>query len=273
MPELPEVETIRLGIKPHLCGAEIDSVTIRSRKLRWPIPDDFEQRVMHQTIQTISRRGKYLCIHLQKDTILIHLGMSGRLSLLMETHPPIQRHDHVDIHFTNGQTLRYTDPRRFGAILLTPKATPHALLANLGVEPLSEDFTIHYILEQAKARKMAIKPFLMNNKVMVGIGNIYATEALFLAKIHPAMPANALTQAQAKQLVAAVKQVLIDAIAQGGTTLKDFLDSKGKPGYFVQQLKAYGRGGQSCVICGTSLQSCVLGQRTTVFCPNCQKIH
>lgn len=269
MPELPEVETTRLGIAPHLCGSKINAVVVRNRKLRWPIPENFEQQLLHQTVQNITRRGKYLCVHLNHIMMLIHLGMSGRLSLCTDSRT-YERHDHVDIVFTNGQTLRYTDPRRFGCILLSQN-NQHPLLDNLGLEPLSEAFTADYLLKQAQSRKMAIKPFLMNNKIVVGIGNIYATEALFLAKIHPAMPAHRLTFKQASVLVDIIKQVLTDAIAKGGTTLKDFLNSSGKPGYFAQQLKVYGRANQPCIACGTRLKSCVLGQRTTVFCPVCQR--
>ncbi len=271
MPELPEVETTRLGIAPHLCGAVINSVIVRNRKLRWPIPEGFEQQITHQTVQHITRRGKYLCIHLNTIMILIHLGMSGRLSLFTDSRVN-ERHDHVDIIFSNGQTLRYTDPRRFGCILLS-QSNQHTLLDNLGIEPLSESFTADYLLKQAQSRKMAIKPFLMNDKIVVGVGNIYATEALFLAKIHPAMPANTLTLTRAHLLVDIIKQVLTNAIAKGGTTLKDFLNSSGKPGYFAQQLKVYGRANQPCVVCGVDLKSCVLGQRTTVFCPVCQDMN
>lgn len=270
MPELPEVETTRLGIKPYLCGIKIDAVIVRNRKLRWPIPESFEQQVTHQIVQNITRRGKYLCVHFNKIMMLIHLGMSGRLSLFTDSRA-YERHDHVDIIFANGQTLRYTDPRRFGSILLSQN-NQHPLLDNLGVEPLSQAFTADYLLKQAKSRKIAIKPFLMNNQVVVGIGNIYATEALFLAKIHPAMSASALTLKHATILVDIIKQVLTEAIAKGGTTLKDFLNSTGKPGYFAQQLKAYGRANQPCPICGVNLESCILGQRSTVFCPICQNV-
>ncbi len=270
MPELPEVETTRLGIMPHLCGVKINSAIIRTDKLRWPIPNDFTTQVAHQTIQDISRRAKYLCIHLEKNMILIHLGMSGRLSLLTEKKAP-ERHDHVDIILDNGKILRYTDPRRFGTILLS-KDDQHPLLLNLGVEPLHNIFTADYLFNKSKSCKIAIKPFLMNHKIVVGIGNIYATEALFLAKIHPSRPAYTLTPLEADVLVETIKTVLKKAIEQGGTTLKDFLNSAGKPGYFVQQLKAYGRAGQPCLNCETSLQSCILGQRSTVFCPTCQQI-
>lgn len=269
MPELPEVETTLRGIEPYIKGVSIHHVSVRSRKLRWPIPENFEELITHQTVQHLSRRGKYLCLHLDNNIILIHLGMSGRLSILSED-KPVQRHDHVDIGFANQYIVRYTDPRRFGAILLASPDQTHPLLEHLGVEPLSLEFTSDYLLHQAKHRTMAIKPFLMNNKIVVGIGNIYATEALFLAKIHPSMPTKFLTRKQAERLIPIIQEVLSKAISQGGTTLKDFLNSEGKPGYFAQQLMAYGRSGLPCVLCKTVLQSCVLGQRTTVFCPQCQ---
>jgi len=269
MPELPEVETILRGLTPHIQGATIDKAIVRTRQLRWPIPE-LNAHIEQQTILNVSRRGKYLLVRLKTGTILFHLGMSGRLCLLNEFKPP-QRHDHVDIIFTNKQILRYTDPRRFGAILWTPDCPmQHPLLKNLGVEPLMEDFTCSYLLQRAAHRRKAIKPFIMDHKIVVGIGNIYAAESLFLAGIHPAMPVGLLTESQARRLIDVIKQVLARAITQGGTTLKDFVNSEGRPGYFAQQLLVYGRGGLPCVTCGDTLQACVLGQRSTVFCARCQ---
>jgi formamidopyrimidine-DNA glycosylase len=218
----------------------------------------------------MSRRGKYLLVGLHTGTILFHLGMSGRLCLLTEFRPP-QRHDHVDIVFTNKQVVRYTDPRRFGAILWTPDCPlQHPLLKNLGIEPLTDGFTCDYLLQRAANRSKAIKPFIMDSTIVVGIGNIYAAESLFLAGIHPAMPAGLLTKIQAQRLIDVIKQVLALAISKGGTTLKDFVTSEGRPGYFAQQLLVYGRAGLPCVTCGELLQSCMLGQRSTVFCAHCQ---
>ena len=272
MPELPEVETIVQGLKPHLQDATIKQVTIRTPQLRWPIPA-LNGLLKHQTIRQITRRGKYLLFELPQGTLLIHLGMSGRLCLLPHETPP-QRHDHVDLLLTDGRVVRYTDPRRFGAILWT-NACPlqHPLLKDLGVEPLTEAFTEAYLLQQTAKRRRAIKPLIMDSKIVVGIGNIYAAESLFLAGIHPAMPAGLLTKTQAARLVPAIKQILERAIAQGGTTLKDFVNGDGRPGYFAQQLEVYGRAGLPCNVCGEPLKSHVLGQRSTVFCEQCQKMH
>jgi formamidopyrimidine-DNA glycosylase len=271
MPELPEVETILRGITPHIQGAMIDKAIIRTHQLRWPIPD-LSRLITQQTILSVSRRGKYLLVRLNTGTVLIHLGMSGRLCLLTEFKPP-QRHDHVDIIFTDKQVLRFTDPRRFGAILWTENCPlRHPLLKNLGVEPLTDDLNADYLLQRTINRRVAIKPLIMDSKMVVGIGNIYAAEALFLAGIHPAMPAGLLTKKQAQRLIEVIKHVLALAITQGGTTLKDFVDSDGRPGYFAQQLLVYGRAGLPCVTCGKTLQSSALGQRSTVYCVHCQPL-
>jgi len=271
MPELPEVETVLRGLTPHIQGATIEAVLIRAPQLRWPIPD-LNEFVIQQTILHVSRRGKYLLMRLQTGTILFHLGMSGRLCLLTEPTAP-KRHDHVDIIFTNKQILRYTDPRRFGAILWTTDCPlQHPLLKHLGVEPLTVDFTADYLLQRVNNRRVPIKPFIMNSKVVVGIGNIYAAESLFLAGIHPAMPVSLLTKIQASRLVDVIQDVLTQAIKKGGTTLKDFVNSEGRPGYFSQQLYVYGRAGLACIVCGNMLQSSVLGQRSTVFCVYCQPL-
>lgn len=269
MPELPEVETTLRGLSPHIDGQQIVNVVARRRQLRWPLPEHFEKRLLHQTIEKLSRRGKYLLFQLQQETLMIHLGMSGRLCLIAEDRP-LGPHDHVDIIFSNHQILRYTDPRRFGAMLLATDPSEHRLLKHLGVEPLSSYLTTDYLLSGAKNRRMAIKSLLMNSQFIVGIGNIYAAEILFLAGIHPMMPAHALTSHQAERLIECIQQVLAKAIAQGGTTLKDFVNSEGKPGYFSQQLNVYGRAGQACYQCGQSLQLITLGQRSTVFCHHCQ---
>lgn len=270
MPELPEVETTLCGLIPHLKGNQIIDIRVRCRKLRWPIADDFETRLMNQRIQRLSRRGKYMLLYLEHDTLLIHLGMSGRLYLLTH-HKPAGPHDHVDIFFADHKILRFTDPRRFGMMLLTadcPKQHPR--LKDLGVEPLSADFTLDYLFAAVQGRRAAIKPLLMNSKIVVGVGNIYAAEALFLAGIHPVTPAKNLDKSQLNALVASIRHVLTMAIESGGTTLKDFVNSEGKPGYFSQKLNVYGRGGEACLQCGTILVSCILAQRSTVYCPNCQ---
>lgn len=272
MPELPEVETTRRGIEPHIQGNAIERVEVRCPRLRWPIPDDLNQQLAGQTVQHVTRRGKYLLLGLDVGTLMIHLGMSGRLCFLSHAEPP-QKHDHVDIIFKNQAILRYTDPRRFGAILLTrDNPEEHVLLKKLGVEPLTEQLTADYLLQRAKNRRVAIKPLIMDSQIVVGVGNIYAAEALFLAGIHPKMPASHLAYDQSVRLVVAIKQVLAEAITQGGTTLKDFLNSDGRPGYFAQKLHVYGRGGLPCVRCKKILESCVLGQRSTVYCAACQPL-
>ncbi len=270
MPELPEVETTLSGLKPHLEGAIIQDVVVRHTQLRWPIPSTLKYDLNLQNIRHISRRGKYLLISMDSGTLIIHLGMSGSLRLVTidET---IRRHDHVDIVLSGHKILRYHDPRRFGAILLTKNnPSEHPLLASLGVEPLSVDFTAQYLIIRAKNRRLAIKSFIMDSHIVVGIGNIYAAEALFLAKIHPATPAQLLTTKQYETLIEAIQYVLQAAINQGGTTLRDFVNSEGNPGYFAQKLNVYGRTGLPCRHCETPLDSFKLGQRNTVFCKHCQ---
>lgn len=270
MPELPEIETILNGLKPHLENNMIQEVIVRSSQLRWPIPSDLNQNLKGQKILHLSRRGKYLVIEVTSGTLLIHLGMSGSLKILTQSIPP-STHDHVDILLMNHQCLRYHDPRRFGALLWTvDNPLEHPLLKSMGIEPLTADFTGTYLKQRSLNRHTSIKTFIMNGRIVAGIGNIYATEALFLAKIHPCTPANILNVHQYDRLVVCIKNVLTDAISSGGTTLKDFVDSEGKPGYFIQKLQVYGRAGLPCVICKSPLQSIKLGQRTTVFCKKCQ---
>ena len=273
MPELPEVETVLSGLKPHLEGAVIQEVVVRQAQLRWPVPRHLNDHLMKQTIGHMSRRGKYLLIPISnKGTLIVHLGMSGSLQIVTKTTLP-KHHDHLDLVFSATHLLRYTDPRRFGAVLWTDaKPDTHPLLKSLGPEPLSADFTAQYFLHAAKNRRIAIKSFIMDSHVVVGIGNIYAAEALHLAKIHPETPAGSLDEAACVHLVESIQQILRLAIKQGGTTVKDFLNSEGKPGYFVQELQVYGRAGLACKCCKTLLQSMKLAQRSTVFCPNCQSL-
>jgi formamidopyrimidine-DNA glycosylase len=271
MPELPEVETILRGLIPHLENETIIDVIIRQHQLRWPIPLGLKNHISTQKILQLSRRGKYLLISLQKGTLIIHLGMSGSLRVL-KSPPPPNRHDHVDIILANHTLIRYNDPRRFGAMLWTEESPlQHPLLKSIGIEPLDDQFTGQYLKEKTCHRRVAIKPFIMNSKIVTGIGNIYAAEALFLAGIHPNTPAGLVSQSQCDQLVQAIKQILKHAISQGGTTLKDFVNSEGKPGYFAQNLLVYGRAGLPCSKCGGKLESITLGQRSTVFCKCCQK--
>lgn len=272
MPELPEVETVMNSLKPYIEQAVVQDVVIRQHQLRWPIPSTLKHDLHQKKVGHLSRRGKYLLIPADTGTLIIHLGMSGSLRIV-SNQTVITRHDHVDIVFENNLILRYCDPRRFGAVLWTNKAPlEHPLLASLGVEPLTEFFTTDYLKQKTLCRRVAIKSLIMDSKIVVGIGNIYAAEALFMAKIHPATPANVLTQLQCTTLVAAIKQILTQAIHQGGTTIKDFVNSQGKPGYFSQQLSVYGRAGLPCRQCNTILSGFQLAQRNTVFCSTCQPV-
>ena len=270
MPELPEVETIMCGLRPHLEGRVIKDVVIRHAQLRWPIPLTLKNDLNQQKIHRLSRRGKYLLIEVGTGTLIIHLGMSGSLCMLTNA-TPLRRHDHVDIIFSEHQILRYHDPRRFGAILWTnQEPDQHPLLLSMGPEPLGHSFTAQYLKSKAKNRRIPIKAFIMDSHIVVGIGNIYAAEALFLTGINPTLPAGLLTIQQHEQLVKAIQQVLHSAIKQGGTTLKDFVNSEGNPGYFAQKLNVYGRAGMPCIKCKTTLKCVKIGQRTTVYCPSCQ---
>jgi formamidopyrimidine-DNA glycosylase len=270
MPELPEIETIKRGLAPHLAGVSLQGAIIRYPSLRWPIPADLDSKLANQQIIEVRRRGKYLLFLLSEGTLICHLGMSGSLRLV-QAEKPLLPHDHVDILLSSGQLLRYNDPRRFGAILWTNTAfEEHPLLQSMGIEPLSVDFTGAYLKALSAKHKSPIKSFLMNSKIIAGIGNIYAAEALFLAAINPQTKTNQLSNRQCEELVAAIKSVLHKAIDAGGTTLKDYVNSEGKPGYFSQQLYVYGRAGLPCRQCSHVLQSIQLGQRSTVFCPHCQ---
>ncbi len=271
MPELPEVETTRRGIESHIIGQQVSSVIVRDRRLRWPVPRAFEKSLSGQAILAVRRRGKYLLLATENGTAILHLGMSGSLRILpAETQPG--KHDHVDIIFENTTALRFTDPRRFGSIHWTRNnPLQHPLLRELGPEPLQEDFNSDYLYKRSRGRKLSIKAFLMDSHTVVGVGNIYANEALFLAGIHPKRPAGRISQQRYTTLTDCVKTVLQDAIEQGGTTLRDFVNSSGKPGYFQQTLAVYGRGGEACQTCGTIIREIRLGQRSTFFCGKCQR--
>lgn len=270
MPELPEVETTRLGLLPAIQGTHVVKTIVRCRQLRWPIPPTFEEDIAHQQVHALTRRGKYLVFECDTGAILFHLGMSGRMRILQQDIPP-NRHDHLDILFSNQNILRLTDPRRFGCVLWTTNPLQHPLLSKLGVEPLTDDLTVDYLREKAANRRVAVKSWIMNHQVVVGVGNIYATEALFLAGIHPCTPVKELSNQQLQTLITTIQRVLKQAITQGGTTLKDFLGSDGQPGYFSQVLHAYGRQGLPCIQCQQPLKSQQIGQRTTVFCEQCQR--
>jgi formamidopyrimidine-DNA glycosylase len=272
MPELPEVETVMRGLVPHLERTMIEDVVVRCSQLRWPIPRNLKNSLSHQKVETLSRRGKYLLIHVTTGTLIVHLGMSGSLRLLNQMTPPTS-HDHMDLIFSNRIILRYNDPRRFGAILWTQEnPLQHVLLTSMGIEPLDVHFTGEYLKRLTLKRKTPIKSFIMNSKVVAGVGNIYAAEALFLAKINPTTPTHSLSTQQCNRLVESIKTILTCAISNGGTTLKDFVNSEGKPGYFSQKLHVYGRSGLPCMVCNTSLQSIHVGQRSTVFCGKCQPL-
>lgn len=269
MPELPEVETTRLGIKPFLEQVTVKSLIIRQAKLRWPVPSQLPALLSLQTCHGVRRRGKYLLLDFEAGSVLIHLGMSGSLRILPQEHLP-QKHDHVDFVLLSGQVLRYHDPRKFGCILWQPLHETHKLLSQLGPEPLSDAFNTHYLAEQLGLRKSPIKNCIMNAQIVVGVGNIYACEALFRAGLHPQSPARSIDMARLDRLVMEIKAVLAEAIQQGGTTLKDFQKADGSPGYFQQTLFVYGRAGQACRRCGVSIQRISIGNRSTFFCPECQ---
>ena len=270
MPELPEVETTRRGIAPYLEGQRVSRVVVRDSRLRWPIPEDLDVRLSGQRIEMVERRAKYLLINAEAGTLISHLGMSGNLRLVELGLAPA-KHEHVDIELESGLALRYTDPRRFGAMLWSHDPHNHALLAHLGPEPLTDLFDGERLFQLSRGRAMAVKPFIMDNAVVVGVGNIYATEALFAAGIDPRRAAGGISRARYLKLAVEIKRILAHAIERGGTTLRDFFGGDGQPGYFQQELFAYGRGGQPCKVCGTELREVKLGQRASVFCPRCQR--
>jgi formamidopyrimidine-DNA glycosylase len=270
MPELPEVETTRRGIAPHISGQKIKQLVVRQPKLRWPIPVDLAGHLKGQTVTAVDRRAKYLLIHTKAGAAIIHLGMSGSLRLV-NANLPAKKHDHFDLVFNNGIVLRYTDPRRFGALLWQDQSEPHELLSKLGPEPLSEDFDGERLFQLSRKRKVPVKTFIMDNAVVVGAGNIYANEALYAAGIRPDREAGSISKKRYQRLAEEIKIVLARAIKQGGTTLRDFVGGDGKPGYFKQQLNVYGRGGEPCPSCQRPLTEIRLGQRSTVFCKSCQR--
>jgi formamidopyrimidine-DNA glycosylase len=270
MPELPEVETTRRGIAPHTSGQAITRVIVRERRMRHPIPRSFSVKVTGQRIREVGRRGKYLLLACSAGTVIIHLGMSGTLRLVPADRPA-EKHDHVDLQLSNGLALRLRDPRRFGLMVWTDEdPLLHPLLRGLGPEPLTAAFTTGYLAQRARGRRVPVKQFIMDAKVVVGVGNIYANEALFMAGVHPRRAAGKVTAAEYGLIVKAIKRVLRKAITAGGTTLRDYVDGAGRSGYFAQQLLVYGRAGQPCRRCAHEIESLRLGQRATYFCPQCQ---
>lgn len=272
MPELPEVETVRRGIEPHVIGRTIQRVVVRDARLRWPIPATLPSALEGQRVEHVARRGKYLLLSLSGgDRLLIHLGMSGRLLVLAPNHP-LKKHDHVDIELSSGVLLRYHDPRRFGAMLLWRKDEPeHELLRHMGPEPFSAEFNGDYLFDLSRGRSAPVKNFIMDGHVVVGAGNIYAAESLFRAGIRPNKAAQKLTRAQYQTLAQTIREVLEEAVQQGGTTLKDFAGADGAPGYFQQKLFVYGREGEPCLACKTTIKRLVIGQRASCYCPRCQR--
>ncbi len=271
MPELPEVETTRRGIKPHIHGQAIKKLIVRQPSLRWPVPDNLPRLIKGKVIEAVERRAKYILLKFSNGTAILHLGMSGSLRIIEADEPPMA-HDHVDIVLDSGQALRFTDPRRFGCLLWQgAKEDTHKLLASLGPEPLSDQFDGERLFRLSRGRKSAVKTFIMDNKNVVGVGNIYANEALFAAGIRPDRAAGKISRQRYLVLAEEIKAVLAKAIEQGGTTLRDFVGGDGKPGYFKQQLKVYGRGEELCIVCNGELTEIRLGQRSTVYCRRCQR--
>lgn len=270
MPEMPEVETTKRGVEPYVINQPFNQVIIRQQQLRWPIPKDLAKNITRKKLLGLSRRAKYLLFHFSTGTMLIHLGMSGHLHIVKQN-TPAQKHDHVDFLLGNNYSLRYTDPRRFGAILWTDiPADEHPLLCKLGPEPLSTNFNSRYLATACNKRRQPIKQAIMDNHVVVGVGNIYASESLFHAKINPNRAAAELTTAEYQALTKSIKHILKKAIKAGGTTLKDFLHADGKPGYFRHQLQVYGRAEADCYDCNSKILSQRISQRNTFYCPTCQ---
>jgi formamidopyrimidine-DNA glycosylase len=270
MPELPEVEITRRGLLP-LLNQQVASVTIRNAAMRWPIPSHLPETLKSQTLLGLTRRAKYILARFEAGTLLLHLGMSGRLSLLDRPYPP-EKHDHFDLQFSNGSVMRLRDPRRFGAVLWAGgMPEQHALLANLGPEPLGDTFNAQYFYEHLRGRSTAIKVAIMDSQLVVGVGNIYASESLFRARIHPQKPANQLSKQACERLVSEIKATLNDALSAGGSSLRDFFGVDGNPGYFQQEYFVYGRAGEPCKVCGREIRNIRLGQRSTFYCERCQK--
>lgn len=270
MPELPEVETTRRGIEPLIVGATIDAMIVRDSRLRWPVPAGLGQLVRGRRIESVRRRGKYIVMAIGDGDLIVHLGMSGSLRYLQEPAAP-RKHDHVDWIFRDGGTLRLSDPRRFGCLLHCANANEHPLLRGLGPEPLDDGFTPDYLYCTCRGRTATIKQHIMNARIVVGVGNIYANEALHRAGIHPQRAAGRISKPRIEALVAAIKAVLLEAITYGGTTLRDFVGSDGRPGYFRLALGAYDRAGEPCGRCGRAIRRTVSGQRATFYCASCQR--
>lgn len=270
MPELPEVETTRLGLEPRLKGKVLKAVKVRDERLRWPMPKTINAQLAGKKLSSIKRRGKYLIFDFGKVFQLVHLGMSGSLRFVEKDEPP-SVHDHVDWQFEGGTVLRLRDPRRFGAVLLTDNPASHPLLARLGPEPLTDDFDGSYLYKTTRGRKTRIKNLIMDSHVVVGVGNIYASESLFAAGVRPGRAAGRLTRAECEKLAAAIKRTLENAVKAGGSSLRDYVAADGELGYFQLHTKVYDRAGLPCKVCGTPVKKLAGGQRSTYYCPVCQK--
>jgi formamidopyrimidine-DNA glycosylase len=270
MPELPEVETTRRGIEPHLAGRRIREVRIREPRLRWPVDPTLAASIEGRTVTGLGRRGKYLLVRFGEPALLIHLGMSGSLRYLDSAAPP-GRHDHLDLVVTGGGCIRYNDPRRFGSFHYSDKPDRHPLLRAIGPEPLGDDFTAEYLTAATRGRKAPIKNLIMNAGIVAGVGNIYANEALYIAGVHPLRAAGRISAVRLERLVDSIRSVLAAAIESGGTTLRDFVGSDGRPGYFRQSLAVYERDEEPCRRCEVPIRRIVLGQRATYYCPRCQR--
>jgi formamidopyrimidine-DNA glycosylase len=269
MPELPEVETTRRGLLPHVVGRSIRDVVVRNPNLRWPVPKDLGRRLRGQRVRDIRRRGKYLLLGFTRGDLLVHLGMSGRLTVVPASTAP-RKHDHVDLVLDDGKALRFNDARRFGTMLWVDEAADHVLLRDLGLEPLDAAFNGAALRGRAKGRRVAVKQFLMNGNIVTGVGNIYASEALFRAGIHPGRAAGRISAARWDKLARSIRTTLESAIDSGGSTLRDFVTVDGKPGHFQHRHAVYGRAGKPCPTCRTKIRTLRQGQRSTFFCPSCQ---
>ena len=270
MPELPEVETSRRGISPYLSGKRIDSIVIRQRRLRWPIADDVDGSLPGEIVASVGRRAKYLLLNTGSGSAIIHLGMSGSV-FIVERGTPAGVHDHFDIELASGKALRYRDPRRFGSLHWAVDPQQHWLLRNLGPEPLSDEFSGDWLWEKSRRRRIAVKQFIMNAAIVVGVGNIYASESLFLAGINPRRAAGRIARHRYDALAESIKSVLNRAIKAGGTTLRDFFGGNGEAGYFQQELAVYDRACEPCLKCDRPISAIVQGQRSTYYCKECQR--
>ena len=271
MPELPEVETTRRGIAPSLTGHTVEQLIVRDRRLRWPVPEGIESALSGETVLSVDRRAKYLLFRTGAGTAIAHLGMSGSMRIV-SAETEVKKHDHFDLVMKSGEIVRFNDPRRFGCLLWTDgDPEKHSLLRDLGPEPLGPDFTAAYLHDRCRDRRIAIKAHIMNAAIVVGVGNIYANEALFISGIHPRRAAGRIALPRLERLVEAIKFVLDRSIQLGGTTLRDFYGGSGQPGYFRQQLQVYGRNDEPCRDCGRPVRLAVIGQRSSFYCTNCQR--